>query len=86
MRFSGGKRTVIDGPFTEAKELVAGYTIIQVKSKAEAIEWAKRMPAPHGEGADGEIETRQLLELEDFGPGEAVDRFREMEGATKKPS
>jgi hypothetical protein len=66
IKFSGGKRTAVDGPFAEAKELIAGYTIIQVKSKEEAIEWAMRMPAPHGEGADGEIEIRQLLEPEDF--------------------
>src|SRR6202051_3173208 len=50
IKFSGGKRTVIDGPFTEAKELIAGYWLIQVTSKEEAIEWAKRAPAPHGEG------------------------------------
>src|SRR5712691_5563893 len=50
IKFSGGKRTVIDGPFTETKELIAGYWLIQVKSKKEAIEWAKRVPAPHGEG------------------------------------
>ena len=66
IKFSGGKRTAVDGPFAEAKELIAGYTIIQVKSKEEAIEWAMRMPAPHGDGADGEIEIRQLLEPEDF--------------------
>jgi hypothetical protein len=84
IKFSGEKRTVIDGPFTEAKELIAGYTIIQVKSKEEAIEWAKRMPNPAGEGKDGEIELRQLFELDDFGPSEAVERFREMELATKK--
>jgi hypothetical protein len=84
IKFSGGKRTVIDGPFTEAKELIAGYTLIQVKSKEEAIEWAKRFPAPHGEEAEGEIEIRQLFELEDFGPSEAIERFREMGVATKK--
>jgi hypothetical protein len=84
IRYAGGKRTVIDGPFTEAKELVAGYTIIQVKSREEAIEWAKRFPAPHGEGADGEIEIRQLFELEDFGPSEGIERFREMGSGTKK--
>src|SRR5882757_8731675 len=48
IQFSGGKRTVVDGPFTEAKELIAGYWIIQVKSREQAIEWAKRAPAPHG--------------------------------------
>jgi len=84
IRFSGGKRTVIDGPFTEAKELIAGYTLIQVKSREEGMEWAMRFPAPHGD-ADGEIEIRQLFELEDFGPSEAMERFREMPGTAKKP-
>src|ERR1700674_3810786 len=78
IKFSGGKRTVIDGPFAETKELIAGYWIIQVKSKEEAIEWAKRVPNPHGEGQESEIEIRQFFELEDFAPGEAVDRAREM--------
>src|SRR5438309_2000890 len=54
IKFSGGRRTVVDGPFTETKELIAGYWLIQVKSKEEAIEWAKRAPAPHGEGKEGE--------------------------------
>ena len=78
IKFSGGKRTVIDGPFAETKDLIGGYWIIQVKSKAEAIEWAKRAPAPHGENADAEIEVRQIFEMEDFGPSEAVDRAREL--------
>ncbi len=82
IKYTGSKRTVIDGPFTETKELVAGYTIIQVKSRAEAIEWARRFPNPHNE--DGEIEVRQMFELEDFGPSDAVDRFREMGIGTKK--
>jgi len=77
IKFSGGKRTVIDGPFAETKELIGGYWIIQVKSKAEAIEWAKRAPAPHGEHADGEIEIREIFEMDDFGPSEALDRWRE---------
>jgi hypothetical protein len=79
VKFSGGKRTVVDGPFTESKELIAGYWLIQVKSKEEAIEWAKRAPAPHGEGAEGEIEIRQLFELDDFGSSEAVDQARKLE-------
>lgn len=79
IKFSGGKRTVIDGPFPETKELIAGFWIIQVKSKEEAIEWAKRVPAPHGKGEEGEIEIRQLFELEDFGPSEAIDRARQLE-------
>jgi hypothetical protein len=84
IQYSGGKRTVVDGPFTEAKELIAGYTLIQVKSREEGIEWAKRFPAPHGEGTEGEIEVRPLFELEDFGPSEAMERFREMGVAPKK--
>lgn len=84
IRYSGGKRTWIDGPFTESKELLAGYTLIQVKTREEAYEWAKRFPAPHGENADGEIEIRQLFELDDFGPSESVDRLRELEAKKKK--
>jgi hypothetical protein len=68
IRFSKGKRTVIDGPFTESKELIAGYWIIQVKSREEAIEWAKRVPAPFGEGEDAEIELRPFYGMEHFGP------------------
>jgi len=79
IKFSGGKRTVVDGPFTESKELIAGYWIIQVKSLEEAIEWAKRAPNPQGDSQEGEIEVRQFFELEDFSPSEAVDRAREME-------
>ncbi len=78
IKFSGAKRTVVDGPFTETKELIAGYWIIQVKSREEALEWAKRVPNPHGEGHEAEIELRQFFELDDFGPSEAVDRAREM--------
>ncbi len=84
VKYRGNKRSVVDGPFTESKELIAGYTIIQVKSKEEAVEWARRFPNPHGEGKDSEIEVRQLFELDDFVQGEAVDRFREMETARKK--
>ena len=78
IKYSGNKRTVSDGPFTESKELIAGYTLIQVKSRAEALEWTKRFPNPVGEGLDAEIEVRQLFELEDFEPSEAVNRFREL--------
>jgi len=79
IRFSGGKPTVIDGPFAETKELIAGYWLIQVKSKEEAIEWAKRCPCPHGEAAEGEIELRQLFELDDFAPSEAIEDARKLE-------
>jgi len=84
IQYSGGNRTLIDGPFAETKELIAGYTIIQAKSRQEAIEWTKRFPNPAGDGKEAEIEVRQLFELEDFGPSEAVERFREMEVARKK--
>ncbi len=66
VRFSGAKRTVIDGPFAETKELVAGFWLWQVKSKEEAIEWVKRCPNPFP-GSDSEIEIRQVFEAEDFG-------------------
>jgi hypothetical protein len=79
IKFSGGKRTVIDGPFAETKGLIAGYWLIQVKTREEAIKWATRAPAPHGEGVEGEIELRQLFELDDFGPSESIDRGRDLE-------
>ncbi len=66
VRFAGGKRTVVDGPFAETKELVAGYWLWQVKSKEEAIEWVKRCPDPMP-GEEAEIEIRQVFEAEDFG-------------------
>jgi len=67
--FKGGKPAVVDGPFTETKELIAGFWLIQAKSKQEAIEWARRAPF-----VDGQIEIRQVFELEDFGPSEAVEQ------------
>lgn len=71
--YSGAKRTVTDGPFTEAKELIAGFWLIQVKSKEEAIEWARRIPFE-----DGEVEIRQVFEAEDFGE-EFTPELREQE-------
>jgi hypothetical protein len=73
VRFKGKRRTVVDGPFAEVKELIAGYWIIEVASKEEAIEWAKRIPNPMGEEAESEVEIRQLYELEDFGSSPAID-------------
>jgi hypothetical protein len=67
VRFSGKSRTVIDGPFTEAKELIAGFSILQVKSLEEAIEWVKRAPNCNP-GVDSEVEIRQVFEMEDFAP------------------
>jgi hypothetical protein len=81
IKFSGSKRTVIDGPFAEAKELIAGFWLIQVKSKAEAIEWIKRAPNPMP-GTESEIEIRQVFEASDFGEAftpelrEKEDRLR----------
>ena len=83
VRYSGDQRSVVDGPFAESKELIAGYTLIQVKSREEALEWSRRFPNPVGEGLAAEIEVRQLFELDDFAPGEALDRFRELEGRPK---
>jgi hypothetical protein len=78
VKYSGGKRSVVDGPFTEAKELIAGYTMIEVKSREEAIEWSRRFPNPTLDGSDCEIEVRQIFELDDFGDSPALDRFREL--------
>ena len=76
IKFSSGKRTIVDGPFAESKELVAGYWIIKVNSREEALEWAKKVPSPVEEG-DGEIEVRQFFELEDFAPSPAIEQHRE---------
>ncbi|MGQ0569174.1 MAG: YciI family protein [Armatimonadota bacterium] len=81
VRFSGAKRTVIDGPFTETKELIAGFWLIQAKSREEAIEWTKRVPFE-----DGEIEVRQVFELEDFGPSEAVEHHAQLREQIAKRS
>jgi hypothetical protein len=80
VKFSGGKPKVIDGPFAETKELIAGFWLIQVKSKEEAIEWAKRIPFDLDVhmGGEGEIELRQVFELEDFGESKAVEHHREL--------
>jgi len=82
--YAGGKRTVSDGPFAETKELIAGYTIIKVKSREEALEWTKRFPNPAGKGNDGAIEVRQLSDPEDFLPSEAVERFRKIGVGTQE--
>ena len=81
IRYQGDRISVTDGPFADTKELIAGYTLIQVRSREEAMEWARRFPAPMGDGVDAEIEVRQLFEMSDFAPGDAVERFREIEAA-----
>ena len=84
IRYAAGRRAVIDGPFAETKELIAGYTLIQVKSRQEAIELTRHFPNPTLDGGDLEIEVRQLFEMEDFGPSEAVERFREIGVGSKE--
>lgn len=78
IRYAGDTRTVIDGPFAETKELIAGYTLIQVNSREEAMEWARRFPNPAGRGKPAEIEVRPLYELDDFAPSPEIDRMREI--------
>ena len=81
IRYDGDKRSVVDGPFTEAKELIAGYTLIQVRNRAEAMEWSRRFPNPVGENQPAEIEIRQLYEMEDFADiakPKDMERFKEI--------
>jgi hypothetical protein len=81
VQYQGGKRTLVDGPFTESKELVAGYTLIQTRSREEAMEWSRRFPNPIGEGVTCHIEVRQLYELEDFDglvQEKTAERFRDI--------
>jgi hypothetical protein len=82
VKFAGGKRTVIDGPFAETKELIAGYWLWQVKSKQEAIDWVKRCPDPMP-GEEAEIEIRQVFEADDFG-AEFTPELREQEERVRK--
>lgn len=80
IRYNGKQRSVVDGPFPETKELVAGYTVIKANSREEALEWTRRFPNPSIDGGAAEIEVRQLFELEDFGESEALERFRKLSG------
>ncbi len=82
--YQDGQRTLIDGPFAETKELIAGYTLIQVRSREEAMEWARRFPAPFGNTGDGGmIEVRQLYEMEDFEPQPGLDEFIKLDAEQK---
>lgn len=76
IRHHEGRRSLVDGPFAETKELIAGYTLIQVRSREEAMEWSRRFPAPHGELADSQIEVRQLYEAADLPACSASECFR----------
>ena len=77
IRYRNGKGSLVDGPFAETKELIAGYTMIQVPSREAAIEWSRRFPSPFVND-DCEIEVRQVFELDDFAPSESVERFRSL--------
>lgn len=79
VQYSKGQRRIIDGPFAETKELIAGYTLIQVRTRDEAYEWARRFPAPFGENEDGEIEVRQLMGMEDFEQYNALEATQRQE-------
>jgi hypothetical protein len=82
IEWKNGKQRITDGPFAEAKELIAGYTIINVASREEALEWTSRFPNPML--VDAEIEIRQMFELEDFGDGPGIERFREIGAGVRK--
>jgi hypothetical protein len=84
IQFSGGKRTVVDGPFAETKELIAGFWLIEVPSMQDAIEWAMRVPDPMGEGKEAQIEIRQVFEASDFPPDIFPPEEREREEALRE--
>lgn len=84
VKYSGKKRSIVDGPFAEAKELIAGFTLIQVKTRDEAVEWTRRFPNPAGEGTETEIEVRQLFEMDDFEKNEHTDRFRKLDAEQRQ--
>ncbi|MEJ5989970.1 YciI family protein [Ramlibacter sp. PS3R-8] len=82
VQYDGARRKITDGPFTESKELIAGYTLIQTRTRDEAVEWSRRFPNPVGDGASCHIEVRQLYEMEDFDglvEEKTAERFRAME-------
>jgi hypothetical protein len=82
---AAGGRKVVDGPFAEAKELIAGYTLIQVRSRDEALEWSRRFPNPAGKGQEAVIELRQLIELDEFPPSAALDQMKAIDGIAPQP-
>jgi hypothetical protein len=79
VRYEGERATVVDGPFSETKELIAGYTIIEARSREEALEWTRRFPNPAVDGGQGEIEVRPFFNLDDLGDSGAIERFRELQ-------
>lgn len=83
VKYSGNNRSVVEGPFSETKDLIAGYTMIQTKTRDEAMQWARKFPNPSIDGKAGEIEVRQLFELEDFG-AQTVERFKDLNVGKKR--
>ena len=81
LRYEGSRRTVIDGPFTESKELIAGYTLFQARDREEALAWTRRFPNPRGDALPAEIEVRPLYDLDDFPPGEALGRLSRLDNS-----
>ncbi len=85
VRYAGGNREIVDGPIDRTDALVAGYTLIQVRSREEAREWTRRFPNPRGPDLPAEIEVRPLMELDDFPPSKAVERFRRLDSDRTTP-
>jgi hypothetical protein len=83
IHYDASGQRVVDGPFAEAKELIAGYTLLQLRNREEAMEWSRRFPNPAGKGKPAVIELRQLIELDEFPPSEALDKFKQMEANQK---
>jgi hypothetical protein len=83
--YAQGKRLLTEGPFTQDIDMMAGYTLIQVRSRDEALEWSRRFPAPHGANAAARIEVRQLFELDDLAPGPSTERLRDQAGCAAAP-
>ncbi|MDZ4290297.1 MAG: YciI family protein, partial [Hydrogenophaga sp.] len=79
IHYNASGQRLVDGPFAEAKELIAGYTLIQVRSREEALEWSRRFPNPAGQGKEAVIELRQLIELDEFPPGESLDKMKSLD-------
>jgi hypothetical protein len=78
-----GTKRIVDGPFAESKELIAGYTLIQVRSREEALEWSRRFPNPAGRGKEAVIELRQLYEMDDFPPGQPLEDLKNIDAFSR---
>ena len=83
IHYDASGQRVVDGPFAHAKELIAGYTLIQLRSREEALAWSRRFPNPAGRGKEAVIELRQLIELDEFPPSDALAKFKQMQASQK---